>query len=91
MHGLTERQKICLDFIVDRVKRDLNSPSFKDIGEHMGIGSTNAVKDHLVALQKKGYIRHEFYKKRRIYLTDITRRLYGLYFVGVDNIGTANG
>lgn len=52
MIELTERQTECLKFI-------LNSeicPSVREIGGHMGISSTNAVNDHLNALERKGYI-----------------------------------
>ena len=54
---LTARQQEMLDYI----ERETNStgvpPSIRQIGAALGISSTNGVRLHLQALQKKGYIR----------------------------------
>lgn len=56
MNGLTERQKDILGFIIGFTFDHLYQPSMREIGEEFGIGSTNAVNDHLRALQRKGYL-----------------------------------
>jgi repressor LexA len=38
----------------------------REIGEHMGIRSTNGVNDHLRALERKGYLRREDMKSRAL-------------------------
>ena len=53
MKGLTPRQKLILDFITDSVKRHGFPPTIREIGDHMGIRSTNGVNDHLKALERK--------------------------------------
>jgi SOS-response transcriptional repressor LexA len=54
---LTDRQRQCLDFIIDGVRDRALPPTLREIGAHMGISSTNGVICHLDALQRKGYIR----------------------------------
>ena len=57
MQELTARQQQCLEFIRIRVEQNGYPPTMHEIGAHMGIRSTNAVNDHLVALQRKGYLK----------------------------------
>jgi len=66
MIGLTERQKMVLDFIVGFMEKNGYSPTYREIGRHMNINSTNGVSDHLYALERKGYISREYYDKRGI-------------------------
>lgn len=66
--GLTRRQKEILDFIIDCIREDRMPPTIAEIGEHFGITSTNGVNDHLVALEKKGYIERSS-KARSIQVT----------------------
>lgn len=54
--GLTKRQAAILQFIVDRIREDGLPPTIAEIGEYFGIASTNGVNDHLMALEKKGFI-----------------------------------
>jgi repressor LexA len=41
-------------------------PTLREIGEHMGIRSTNGVNDHLKALERKGYLVREELKSRAL-------------------------
>jgi repressor LexA len=53
---LTGRQSTILGFIVESIRDRGCPPTIAEIGEEFGIASTNGVNDHLVALEKKGYI-----------------------------------
>jgi len=55
--ALTSRQKERLVFIHEFRHRNEVSPTLREIGRAMGIGSTNGVADSLLRLEKKGYIR----------------------------------
>ncbi|MCC7384376.1 MAG: transcriptional repressor LexA [Deltaproteobacteria bacterium] len=66
MQGLTERQREILDFITRRIGEQGYPPTIREIGEHMGIKSTNGVNDHLKALERKGYLKREGLKSRAL-------------------------
>jgi len=53
---LTARQRRILEFIERFIIDEQYPPTMAEIGRAMGIRSKNGVNDHLVALQKKGYI-----------------------------------
>lgn len=53
---LTKRQGDILLFIARRI-RDNFPPTLREIGTQFKMSSTNGVNDHLVALERKGYIR----------------------------------
>src|SRR4051794_27908644 len=71
MQGLTKRQEQTLDYIRKSIGERGYPPTLREIGEHMGIRSTNGVNDHLKALEKKGYLEREDLKSRAL------RPLYG--------------
>lgn len=54
---LTARQQEMLDYIERETSSSGVPPSIRQIGTALGISSTNGVRLHLQALQKKGYIR----------------------------------
>ncbi|HCP47241.1 MAG TPA: repressor LexA [Deltaproteobacteria bacterium] len=56
MEGLSDRQRSILEYIYGRYQEDGVLPSYREIGEAMGIRSTNGVSDHLKALERKGYV-----------------------------------
>ena len=56
MKDLTDRQKQMLTFIIDHINLHGFPPSWREIGAEMDIGSTNGIHDHLVALERKGFI-----------------------------------
>ncbi len=66
MQGLTERQRQILDFISTRIQELGYPPTIREIGEQMGIRSTNGVNDHLKALERKGYLKREGLKSRAL-------------------------
>ncbi len=53
---LSARQRAILEFIRDRVDQHGVPPSYREIGQAMGIRSTNGVSDHVKALIRKGYL-----------------------------------
>jgi repressor LexA len=63
---LTDRQKAVLEFISESIGSRGYPPTLREIGEHMGIRSTNGVNDHLKALEKKGYLEREDLKSRAL-------------------------
>ncbi|HEY8376809.1 MAG TPA: transcriptional repressor LexA [Nannocystis sp.] len=63
---LTHRQQQALDFITACLEANGYPPTLREIGEHMGIRSTNGVNDHLKALERKGYLVREELKSRAL-------------------------
>lgn len=74
--GLTGRQEAILRFIIENIRDDGYPPTIAEIGEEFGISSTNGVNDHLVALERKGYIERSS-KARGIHVTP--KAAAGLY------------
>jgi repressor LexA len=70
MQGLTKRQEQTLEFIRSSIRERGYPPTLREIGEHMGIRSTNGVNDHLRALERKGYLRREDMKSRALRVVD---------------------
>ncbi|MCC7229008.1 MAG: repressor LexA, partial [Fimbriimonadaceae bacterium] len=54
--GLTNRQEMILQYVLDYVQREGYPPSIREIGANFKIGSLRGVTVHLDALEKKGYI-----------------------------------
>ncbi len=73
---LTKRQREILDYIIECVRERGLPPTIAEIGEEFGIASTNGVNDHLVALEKKGFIERSS-KARGIHIT--SKAAIGLY------------
>src|SRR5215510_10622196 len=63
---LTERQRQVLEFIARSIRERGYPPTLREIGEQMGIRSTNGVNDHLKALERKGYLLREELKSRAL-------------------------
>ncbi len=78
-HGLTRRQAAILQYIVETIRDEGYPPTIAEIGEQFGIASTNGVNDHLLALEKKGYIERSS-KARGIRVTE--KAAAGLYEQG---------
>lgn len=53
---LTGRQALVLDTITEYIQAAGFPPTIREIGDRVGISSTNGVNDHLKALERKGYI-----------------------------------
>jgi len=67
---LTRRQKQILDFIRAEVHRKGFPPCVRDIGEAVGLSSSSTVHAHLVALEKKGFIKRDPSKPRALEVLD---------------------
>lgn len=57
MVGLTNRQRAVLSVIIQSLEEKGYPPTLREIGARLGIGSTKGVSDHLLALERKGFIR----------------------------------
>ncbi|MGO9379787.1 MAG: transcriptional repressor LexA [Dissulfurispiraceae bacterium] len=65
MISLTDRQKTILDFLKSFLNENGYPPTVRDIGTHFNI-QWAAAKNHLKALETKGYVRINQYKSRGI-------------------------
>ena len=73
MQKLTARQKAVLEYISDSIHARGYPPTLREIGNHLGVRSTNGVNDHLRALERKGYLTREDMKSRTLRLmTSVT-------------------
>ena len=63
---LTEQQQKVLDFIGDHSHRTGFPPTLREIGDALGLPHVNAVRGHVTALEKKGYITRTADKARSI-------------------------
>lgn len=66
---VTDRQKEILGVIHRCNETRGLSPSIREIGDALGISSTNGVNDHLKALQRKGLLTRESLTARSFKLT----------------------
>jgi repressor LexA len=70
MRPLTKRQAEVLAFIRDYVTERGAAPTVREIADRFGLRSTNAVVDHLRALERKGVIEREGRSARGIRLPE---------------------
>ena len=61
---LTKRQATVLELIAEYIEEVGYPPTIRELGDALGISSTNGVNDHLKALEKKGYLSREDAKSR---------------------------
>jgi SOS-response transcriptional repressor LexA len=66
MKTLTEQQGRVLGFVEDHIRRHGYPPTLREIGEAVGLANVNAVRGHLDALQRKGYVVKDPDKARSI-------------------------
>ena len=83
MDVLSTRQREILEYIHTRIEDDGLVPSYREIGDAMGIRSTNGVSDHLKALVRKGYLERageggKGALARALSLTDLARAELGV-------------
>lgn len=71
---LTEKQRRILEFVESQIVQRGHSPTIREIGSKFGIGSTNGVRDHLVALIRKGYLKKQEFVSRGL---ELARPLVG--------------
>ena len=74
MKSLTDKQSKIYDFIGTWHTRNGYPPTQAEICKHFKYSSLNAVRSHLVLIEKKGYIRLNFGKARGIHLTAVLSR-----------------
>ena len=88
MKGITDRQKEVLTFISSYTEENSFPPTVRDISNHFGI-SLRAVQDHILALQKKGYLSQSQKKARSIRVLSDCRDKEPETFIGkVPVLGT---
>jgi repressor LexA len=75
MQELTERQGMVLQFIADHIEERGFPPTLREIGGHMDIASTNGVNDHLLALERKGWLVKMGHTSRALRLSRKAREL----------------
>jgi repressor LexA len=63
---LTQRQEMVLQYIQSSITERGYPPTLREIGNFMGIRSTNGVNDHLRALERKGFLTREDMKSRAL-------------------------
>jgi len=83
MKNLTNRQEEVLRVIVEFIREHMAPPTIREIGDMVGISSTNGVMDHLKALQRKGWLKEGIEghaKSRKVALTGRARLYHGLFF-----------
>jgi repressor LexA len=78
MEELTDRQNEILTFIVKESEVRGFPPTIREIGEEMGISSTNGVNDHLKALERKGYLTRGEQQSRSLVPTKRARMVLGI-------------
>jgi len=79
---LTERQQEVLDLIQAHIERDGYPPTIREIGDRLGIRSTNGVNDHLKALERKGYLNRTESKSRACVPVDLNDNLVEVPVLG---------
>ncbi|MFO0714465.1 MAG: transcriptional repressor LexA [Sandaracinus sp.] len=75
--ALTERQRLVLEYICRSIEDCGYPPTLREIGNKLGIRSTNGVNDHLRALERKGYLTREDMKSRTLRPTQLTLSIVG--------------
>ena len=88
VRGLTERQREILDFIARQVEEEGFPPTLQEIARRFRFASVNAVRDHLGALERKGYIRRRAGSSRSLTLEAAARPPSGRPLVGTVPAGT---
>ena len=69
--SLTDKQSKICEFIIAWQTKNGYPPTQAEIRDHFGFGSLNAVRSHLVLIEKKGYIRLNCGKARGIQLAQL--------------------
>lgn len=83
MTDLTPRQSDVLQAIRENIKHHGYAPTIREIGTKLGIRSPNGVACHLKALEKKGYIEHDYASHRSLRLTDAAKGRRGIPLLNI--------
>lgn len=73
-HVLSWRQRKILEVIKEAVRRRGYPPTLKEIGDAVGLSSTDSVRFQLENLQEAGYLTRVFYRPRSIRLANPAER-----------------
>lgn len=85
---LTKRQQQVLDVIHRSIEREGYPPTIREIGAKLSIKSTNAVNDHLKALERKGYLNRSESKSRALVPVDTHEDMVEVPLLGRIAAGT---
>jgi len=79
--GLTNRQRLVLEFLRDEIERRGYPPSMREIGDAVGLSSVSSVAHQLRTLEGLGYVKRDPHRPRalEIFLPDVlaARRAMG--------------
>jgi len=53
---LTKKQSAVLEFVTSYIQENGYAPSYREVGEHLGVSSTATVHEHIKNLEQKGYL-----------------------------------
>lgn len=84
---LTDRQQEVLDFIVDEIRSKGYPPTLREISLRFDISSTQGVRRHIDALEKKGYIFRESGARSLSVSSDILDLSIGKEVVSIPLLG----
>ncbi|HWV36895.1 MAG TPA: transcriptional repressor LexA [Vulgatibacter sp.] len=87
MEQLTDRQRAILEYVVRHIAEERFPPTIREIGQAMGIRSTNGVNDHLKALERKGYLERGEMKSRALVPTRVAWKTVGVRQPGIPAAG----
>jgi len=82
MEELTQRQRQIFDYIKEMLSINGMPPTIAEIAEAMEVSSTNGIRGHLQALERKGVISLIPGASRGIQLTDIEEEQSGIPIIG---------
>jgi repressor LexA len=91
MKGLTKAQERILSAIQRRLQLAEPPPTYRELAEEMGCASTATVRDHLAALERKGYIERGGGRARGIRLLASAPKVIMLPVIGHIVAGTPEG
>lgn len=74
MNGPSPRQLVVLRAIRDHQKAKGFAPTIRELGDQLGIKSTNGVHEHLRLLIRKGLLTREKQRSRTLLLTTAGQR-----------------
>ena len=86
---LTEKQELVLKIIRNWYLENGEAPSLSELQESLNISTKRGVVNHLIALEKKGYI-FRTSKPRGIHMVDSDDEVVYDYLVGIPVLGYAN-
>lgn len=70
-YPLTRSQRKVLEFVRRYIKRKKRTPTLREIAKGVGVRAESTVHEHLVCLQKKGYIKRPYNMAQIIILDNL--------------------